>query len=170
MKTIFLISSLLVITFKCFSQNKELIKQADTYAKASVNKDYSTIIKYTYAPFVKMYGGSEKMLSMLKGTMEILASKGILIESVSIGDQEKIYTAGAELHCLIPLKTISKVPNGKQILSTYLLAISADQGRNWTFLNLTGGAITNDTIQKFIPNFNQKMHIPLIEPAQFIKN
>ena len=144
--------------------------QAEAYAKSSVNKDYETVVKYSYGPFISMFGGKEKMVSMIKTTMESLTAKGITIESVTIGEPGKTYNTGTELHCLVPMKTFSKVPGGKQVLSSYLLAISGDKGISWTFLNLTGGGMNNDTITKLIPNFNQELRLPLITPAEFIKD
>src|SRR5690606_21538605 len=107
-----------------------------------------------------MAGGSDALMKVLTATMKTVADQGIQIDSVIFGTAGNIFKAGDEIHCLLPQETIMKFGSDKHIISKgYLLAVSNDNGLNWTFLNLTSG-LTNETITKLLPNFNQELKLP----------
>lgn len=53
------------------------------------------------------------------------------------------------------------------VAKSYLLAISSDQGKTWTFMD--GGNLVDPKMrEKLVPNFPEKLKLPVIEkPQQF---
>ena len=160
----------LALPFISVAQEKEIIRQqALLVAKATKALDFPTIIKYTHPALIKVVGGPDAMLIMIKKGMEALAIQGLSIDSVAIGTPEDIFKAGKELHCLVPEAIVMTVPDGKLISKTYLLAISGDNGTNWTFIEISD-QINNKTITQLLPNFNQDLRIPENTKPVFYKD
>ena len=160
----------LFIPFLSVAQDKNVIKQqALIVAKATVTQDYATIIKYTHPSLIKMMGGSEAMFKLISSSMNKMSKQGIMIDSVVIGTPEEIFKAGSELHCLVPEGLLMTVPNGKLLSKSHLLAISGDNGLNWTFINVSS-QINNKTITQLLPNFNQNLRLPEDTKPVFYKD
>lgn len=74
---------------EAFSKNGKIKHQAQCYVEALKSRVYNTLFKYSYAPFVRLMGGNYKLFQLIKLTIEDLASKGISIDTFSIGDPQK---------------------------------------------------------------------------------
>jgi hypothetical protein len=159
MKLYFKLVLLLLFPAALFGQNTvTLKKQADIVAKAMVNGDCVTVLKYTHPKALQFGGGKQKMLQMMNAGMAQIKAQGFSFQSVTVGEPGKFYKAGTEIHCLIPDNIRIKTPNSSIVTHSNLLAISQDGGKNWTFLDLNKGTIAS--IPKLFPNFNKDLKIP----------
>jgi hypothetical protein len=144
------------------AQDTTVVKQqATVVATAVASGDYKTIVDHTYPRLVAMSGGKEKMVAMVTSAMSQLKTQGITFEGASIGSPGKFYKAGTEIHCLVPETIRLKLPNGHATGHSFLLAISGDGGKKWSFVDLNKGTIS--ALPKIFPNFNPDLKIP--EPA-----
>ncbi|MFD2162304.1 hypothetical protein ACFSJU_07855 [Paradesertivirga mongoliensis] len=161
----------LIAPFVSIAQEKNIIKQQATIvAKATKAQDYATVIKYTHPSLIKMVGGNDAMMKLLTTTMKTVAEQGITIDSVSLGQPGDIFKAGNELHCLLPQDVIMRFGADKKIVAKgYLIAISKDDGINWSFLNLTE-ELNNQTITTLLPNFNQNLKLPTDSKMEVLDN
>ncbi|MEJ6979680.1 hypothetical protein WG906_04415 [Pedobacter sp. P351] len=161
----------LIIPFLSFAQDKnQIMQQALLVAKATKDKDYATVVKYTHPSLIQMIGGNDAMMKLLATTMKTIAEQGISIDSVSLDPPGSNFKAGDEIHCLLPQTVIMKFKTDKKIIAKgYLLAISKDNGLNWSFLNLTE-ELNNQTITKLLPNFNQALKLPTDSKMEVIDN
>ncbi|AYL96890.1 hypothetical protein [Mucilaginibacter celer] len=149
------------------AQNPVVVKQQATIMAQSMTKgDYKTLINYTYPKAVQLVGGKEKMISLITTGMEQMKAAKINFESVTVGDPGKFYKAGKEIHCLLPETLIMSSPKGRIAMHSHLLAVSADGGKNWSFLDLNNSGA--DKVSQLIPNFNPQLKIPATttEPLQ----
>ena len=89
----------------------------------------------------------------------------IATEIVSISEPLQ---AGDELHAIVRAKRILKAPGGRQIQDTFMIAISGDEGRNWTFVD--GPQLTPKHIEALFPDFNEALEFPETVPAVFEKD
>ncbi len=156
---------IVVITFlisgMTYGQNQygdNITKQGNELCKAMVTQDYETLAKYTYPRIVEMMGGKKQMIATVAGGMQQLKSQGIQFKEVSIGEPEKIYTAGKEIHCLVPQTIISDVQGTEDKRTTYLLAISKNKGKRWYFVDATN--LDNTNVKNLLPEFNDDMKLP----------
>jgi len=159
MRTFLKLTLLLLFPFALQAQNTvSLKKQGYIAANAVVSGDYKTVVDYMYPKAVNMSGGKAKMVSVLTQTMSQMKAQGITFEKATLGTPGKFYKAGSEIHCLVPESITMKSPNGTMLISSNLLAISADGGKNWSFLDVNKSTIPK--LSKLFPKFNPALKIP----------
>ncbi|WP_454801915.1 hypothetical protein [Mucilaginibacter phyllosphaerae] len=150
---------LLIAPSATVAQNAALVKkQAQRYATASFNGDYKTVIDLTYHKLVTLSGGREEMQKLITERIESLQKQGIIKFDGSVDAPGKFYKAGTHIHCLVPETVILKMFNGHYISRTYLLAISTDQGKSWSFMDV--GNMPKDVLYKLLPDYNEDLIIP----------
>ncbi len=138
--------------------SKIIKKQAEIMAKLLLEKDFSSFTKFTYPKIVEMLGGKQKMIDILKRNSKEMLSKGIDFKNVTIDEPSRIFNKGKELQCTIPQTIEMKVPNGRLITKSTLIAISTDNGKNWYFVDTSGKNI--QTMKKTLPNLSEELEIP----------
>lgn len=164
----YLTLTLLLLTSHSFGQvdSKKIKEQAELTAKALLQDDYETLIKFTYPKVVEMVGGRDKMISLIKKGKIEMAQQGISFETVIIGEPSKTVNAGNEIHCLIPQTIFMKVPNGKMKSETYLIAVSKDNGNHWFFIDTVN--LTMNNVKSVLNNYNSELKIPAKKQPEFI--
>ena len=138
--------------------NKLIKEQAELTAKALLDDDYETIIRFTYPKVIELVGGRDKMISLIKNGKIEMGKEGISFDKVTIGEPSKTVIAGDEIHCLIPQTVYMKVPKGKLKSETHLLAVSRDNGTNWFFIDAV--SLNKDNIKMVLPNYNFDLILP----------
>lgn len=150
---------LLALPFAVSAQNPNVVeKQAKVVAGALIKGDYHTVVANTYPKAVEMAGGKTKMLQMLSTGLAQMKQQGFSFEKISIGTPGKFYTAGTEIHCLVPETIVMKMKEGRFKGESNLLAVSGDQGKTWAFLDLNNGSIK--ALEQIFPKFNHNLIIP----------
>jgi hypothetical protein len=156
-----------ILPLNLLAQDTAVVKQqANILAQAMIAGDYATIINHTYPKAVQMAGGKQKMISIVNQGMAQMKTQGVIFESATVGSPGKFYKAGAETHCLVPENLTIKLPNAHIISHSYLLAISKDGGKTWSFLDLNNSS--SDKIKQLIPNFNPALQIPKSTTEQIL--
>jgi hypothetical protein len=154
---------LLLLPAAVYAQDPEVVrKQATIVADAVVKGDFETVLNYTYPKALELGGGKRKMLQMMNKGMQQMKTQDISIDSVTLGTPGKFYKAGTEIHCLIPEYLTMKFGTSSMKGTSNLLAISADKGKTWKFLDLNKNTIA--LVPKMFPNFNKDLKLP--EPKQ----
>jgi len=158
---------LVFLTAAAFGQvDSNVIKeQAELTAKALLNDDYETLIRFTYPKVIELVGGRDKMISLIKNGKIEMGKQGISFESVIIGTPSKTVIAGSEIHCLVPQTVYMKVPKGKLKSETQLLAVSRDKS-NWFFIDAVN--LNKDNIKIVLPNYNFELVLPAKNEPIFI--
>lgn len=150
---------LLAVCQTSFSQDKAKIKaEAIISANAFAKGNYAVMADHTYPKMLAMMGGKEAFVKLLSTQMGTMKKQGLSVEKVVIGEPGQIYTAGTELHCLVP-QTVTVKMQGKYVTSTtHLLAVSDDKGKTWTFVDTSNGS--PEKMKQMFPNWNSKLVIP----------
>jgi len=159
---------LALLTTTSFGQvDSNVIKeQAELTAKALLNDDYETIIRFTYPKVIELVGGRDKMISLIKKGKIEMGQEGISFDKVTIGKPSKTVMAGDEIHCLVPQTVYMKVPKGKMKSETHLVAVSRDNGVNWFFIDAV--SLNKDNIKSVLPNYNFDLILPPKKEPIFI--
>ncbi|RFZ81076.1 hypothetical protein DYU05_20160 [Mucilaginibacter terrenus] len=151
------------------AQDNPLVKQqADLFAQATFEGDYQTVIRYTYPRLVALSGGEEKMHQLITDRIETLKKQGALSFEGSVGMPGKFYQAGDELHCLLPEELVMTTSAGKYTGRTWLLGISGNDGKSWTFMDV--GAMPHNVLLKLLPSYNNALVIPPPVKMEFSAN
>jgi hypothetical protein len=155
--------------YKVLAQDhKTLIKQtAQRMADAAVKQDYSTLLSYTYQPFVKAHGGTDSIIAVIKKGGDIMKAKGrvLIIENAEIGapgDEVKIDTM---LYAVVPEKLTLNMNGIVYITTSSLIAISSDEGKQWYFMN-AGSNNDLDDLALLLPNVKRLTIPPATGPVR----
>lgn len=147
-------------------QKMNVKSDGDSMCSYFLYKDFNNFIRFTYPKLLEMYGGKEKLLGILdKGTKEMEASKEAYLK-VEIGEPSTILSVGDELQCTLPQTIELRQATGKAIIKTTLIAISANKGLSWYFIDTHNNNITN--MQGYLPNLSSKLVLPKTEKPEFI--
>lgn len=161
---IFLLSTVFVIStygqVKGASQN--LSEQAGKMGESFVSKNYKTFASYTYPLILRSMGGASKMVEVLNRTTNEMKTKGMSFSNVTFDEPSKIVKKGKELQATIAQHTEIKLPQGKLINTSTLIAVSTDNGVNWTFIDTSNKNI--ETLRKTFPNLDKSITIPPQQP------
>ena len=146
------------------TQKKAIILQGTEMEQALLHKNYATFVDFTYPKVVAIVGGPQKMIALMQ---ESNPSSKIL--NIMIGDPGDIITAGSELQVTVPTRISMEVTGtkktGKLITDSTLIAVSTDQGKNWTFIDTSGKNI--NTLKSVLPNLSTELVIPPMSEPTF---
>ncbi len=143
---------------KNIDYSKTIKEQAELMGQLLIKKDFMSFSKYTYPKIVEMMGGRHKMVEVMEKESKEMLSEGTDFLNVTFGEPSKIITIGTELQCSVPQTIEMKVPNGRLIIKSTLISISIDNGKNWYFIDTSGGDI--QTMKKALPNLSEELIIP----------
>ena len=142
--------------------------QANKMGQAFINGDYKIFSHFTNPDIVKMMGGENRMAQTLAKIASDMNLKGMMFKSITLGDVSKIVKSGNELQCTMSQHTEIKLPSGRAISTSTLIAISTDGGSNWTFVDTSNKDLP--TIKRILPHLSNAIVIPPQEPpVQYIK-
>lgn len=137
----------------------------DRAQQAVVAGDTAAILAGTYPGLIKQVGGPDAMRDMLSKNLAGLEERGMAVlgtEIVSVSDPVQ---AGSEIHAVVRATRTVKAPGGRQIQDTFMIAVSADQGKNWTFVD--GPQLTPQHIDQLFPDFNDALVLPRVKAPVF---
>lgn len=138
-------------------------------ADAFMTSDYKTLVRYTYPKVVQMMGGQKQMTEFLDKSISEMKEQGFSFKSVQIGLTDQRAKAGKEIHALVLQRLVMSVPGGSLTAPSYLLAISADGGKQWHFVDT---APLNDKakLRAIFPQFNPALKIPDKQQPIFVES
>ncbi len=152
----------ILLFVQSFAQVKEApqnIKlQAANMGAAFISGDYKTFANYTFPLVLKSMGGAAKMAAVLTKTTSDMKVKGMSFTNISFDEPSKIIKSGKELQATIAQHTEIKLSQGKLVSTSTLIAISIDNGINWTFIDTSNK--DKATLKKALPNLSNAIIIP----------
>ncbi len=134
--------------------------------EAFLRNDLHTFARYTYPQLVRLMGGEATLIATLEKGLREMRGQGVSFQSVSVGTVRRIVSAGRELHVVLPITIVMRVPGGELHSQAHLLGISADGGRQWTFIDTA--RLTSENIRKVLPNYNSELEIPSKVDPKFV--
>jgi hypothetical protein len=137
---------------------KALIKaQAQEIHDAMSKDDFTKIADLTYPALVKEMGGREKMIAVMEAGIKKMKAGGFGYIPSTVEEPSEIVKGGDELFVIVPYELKMKIPDGTMRQKTYLIGISGDEGKSWTFLS---GTDDRKMRNHFMPKFPQSLKVP----------
>lgn len=163
--------TLLLVSFITFglnaqSQVENMLRDAKSYNKAYLDKDFKKFVDLTVPSIVELAGGAEIMTDVSKEQYNTMVSIGMKFVSISPNKPGKIMLAGDDLHAILPQRVVTKFGDDEYAKTAYYLASSNDDGETWTFVDLE--PYDAESIKIFVPSFTGELDIPEIEYAEII--
>jgi len=140
------------------SRIKLIKKGADSVGAAMVAGNYGVVLDLTYPAILDLMGGREKALGYVEKQINAMKDQGISIVSFTAGDPSEIKPGGSELFAAIPTIMEMKAPQMKITGKSFLLAISQDQGKSWSFAD--GANLTPEIMKAMFPKFPPELKLP----------
>lgn len=138
---------------------KQNIKvQAEKMGAAFIAADYKIFAKFTYPKVLQLMGGEAKMATVLSKSIDAMKARGMSVSAITFSEPTKIIRAGKELQCTVEQHTEISQLNRKAVTTSVLIAISADNGINWTFIDTSNKDMA--TLRKMLPNLSKDINIP----------
>jgi hypothetical protein len=144
-------------------------EKAEEVCKLFLKGDFAKFADLTHPAVVKEAGGRDKIIELLTMKVKDLKDRGIEFVSMKVADPTDAATAGDERYVVVPYALEMKVPDGKATVKTYLLAVSSDKGKTWTFVD--GAGLKDDAMRKkVLPNLPEALKLPKDEKPVFEKD
>ena len=146
--------------------SNRLRRQATEMAESFIKADFATVVNYTYPKVVEMMGGKNKMVGFLKENIEKMKIDGYVFKTLDVGLTSQFLNAGSEIHTIVLQRIVMTVPGGTLTTNSYLLGISGNGGKDWSFID-TAPLHEKSRLISLFPNYNQDLKIPQIEQPIF---
>jgi hypothetical protein len=130
---------------------------------------YAKVIDKTYPGVVKLLGGREQAIQTTETVMKQIADQGFKIKSYTFGEPGELIAGEGNTFVIIPTKLEMTFAQGKVISESYLLGISPDGGKTWTFAD-GAGLETKEARDKSLPKLPEKLKLPEKKDPQVIKD
>lgn len=137
----------------------EIKAKAKVTADALVRGDFNTVAVNTYPKVVRFLGGHKNVISAAAQQMRDLESKGFTVKSVRVGEPNKVEIIGKQIFSIVPMTLSMTVPGGTMLVESFLIAISEDGSKTWSFVD---GTIADDKrmLRQIFPLAAGKLRLP----------
>ncbi|HWG46107.1 MAG TPA: hypothetical protein VN688_25320 [Gemmataceae bacterium] len=142
--------------------------KAEEVLQATLKGDFGKLADLTYPKVVESLGGRDKMIAKLEASSKEMKSKGVTFRSVKVGDVLQLAPSDSHLFALLPMTLEMKIPTGTITVKSFLLGISSDKGKTWTFFN--GDKMDDEKAKKLLPSLPAKLKLPKKEKPVFRKD
>ena len=133
--------------------------EAQKCAQALLTGDYAGVVALTPPRVVSMMGGKDAMVATIRNEMEKDKGTGFGLKDIQFGEPEPGRRVGGSWFVsLVPQRMLMKVPGGRLQGDSYMLGISEDEGKTWSFLSID--AISDDQLAQVFPELKGKVQLP----------
>lgn len=153
---------------KTIDHSVKIRENAETMAQALLKKDYNSFVPFTYPKLIEMMGGKEKMVAQITKEFNQMNADGFDFLNITFGNPSEIITINKELQCTLPQNFEIKIPGGRLISQSTLIAISNNSGKSWYFIDTSGEDI--QIMKKNFSNLSEKLVIPIQNKPIFYKD
>jgi len=144
-------------------------QKAAEVGQALLRGDYARVADLTYPKVVAELGGRDKMIATTDAGMKKMKAQGISFKSYAAKDPGAFLTEGGNTFTVVPTVIEMKISGGVLVSKSFLLGISPDGGKTWTFVD-GSGARSPEAREKTLPKLPAALKVPPEEPSQFIKD
>ena len=135
-----------------------LTENTQDYVDAFVNNEFVKVASLTHPDLVKMNGGEKYVIEDLKTERLSTSREGLIYNSADVKSPLKILEHNGELQAVVPVEYTMQLVEKEYTNKTYILAISKDEGKTYTFVNLM--QFDDDSLGEFIGNLSPEITIP----------
>ncbi len=143
-------------------------RKAEEAAQATIKGEYGKLADLTHPKVVEEMGGRERMIGVMKTGLKEMEAKGFEFRSAKVGETAQVVADGDTMYAVVPLDLEMKAPGGYLAVKSFLLGVSPDKGKSWTFIN--GDKAHDATVKKFLPNLPAELKLPKKEQPVFHKD
>ena len=125
---------------------------------------YGKLVDLMYPKVVSLGGGRDKIIDFLKRGADEMSQQGYKFGNADMGPASEPVAGGDKLFSVVPQTIRMTGPNVKVEQTSYLLAISSDKGKTWTFVD--GAGVKPDVIKQLFPELPASLVLPEPTPPK----
>jgi len=130
--------------------------QVEILVKATAESQFDKVLAMLHAEVIKDVGGKEKALELMKAAMDTLKSQGLTLKVTEVG-KPSLAKAGKSFYAIVPYTTEITGKDSEVVVKTFLVGVSSDDGKTWTFIN---GNVGEAKLRKFLPELPKEPRLP----------
>ncbi len=153
--------TLLICSLYSQAQLEEIKASSDSVVASLIRGDFEAYVEKIYPLVVEMAGGKEVFIKLTKASADAWQAAGFTTIYMNFKNVLPTVKAGDEIHTIVTYECEYLIGKNTFGGNLYLLAISKDKGRVWSFLNLE--SYDSVAIKDFITNYNDELPFPVIE-------
>lgn len=133
-------------------------RNAQDIMSAYTGGQYARFADLTHRKLLELAGGREKIISKMKADNEKMQATGWAYGATTVGDPKQFAWMEKELVAIIPYSIEYVSPNRKKKDESYLIGVSSDRGKSWTFVE--GRRINRENVKDLLPKFPEGINLP----------
>ena len=138
-------------------------RDATAMGEAFLRGDLERFASYTDPGLLKMFGGKQKLIATIEAGLPKMAAGGISLKSTEIGEVTQFVEAEGQLQATLPRDQLMTMPGGEVHLLGYLIGVSRDGGKTWTFMDAE--KVTPENVRMVLPTYDPRLKLPgRVEP------
>jgi Sel1 repeat len=148
------------------SRTKRIRALAAESNAALISGNYARVADFPYAKVIEMMGGRDKMIETTRQTVEDMKDHGVTIIGIEVSEPERVVAAKDKLFAVVPQVVRMVGPKKTARATGFLIAVSEDAGKNWSFID-GAGLQDRESLAQLIPDFPAELSLPKKEPPVF---
>lgn len=150
-------------------QHQSAIKQAAMeMGNALVKKDGDRFLSYMHPSMIRLAGGKSQLRVMADSAFKVVEQIGGKVSRISFGNPSQVLQYRNTLQAVVSQQMLVTTLLGNAELSSSLIAISADKGKTWTFIDTNLFNVSQ--IKSAMPDISPELVIPKSAPPKFMLN
>ena len=146
---------------------KKVVKgKVEELNKALLKEEFGKVVDLTYPKVVKMMGGREKMISVMRAGFKDRKARGFTLRSFKVDTPSELVAAGPDLFVVVPFLLEIKAPGGRILQKGFVIGVSSNRGKSWTFVTADQDV---KQLKKILPNLPEQLKLPKREKPVFEK-
>jgi hypothetical protein len=130
--------------------------QADKMISAIISNDFETFADFMYPKLIELLGGRDKFIDFTRNEMGRTETAGVSILDYKVKKPIQVLRLKNQIFAVLPTNIKMKMSDREIFMAGSMVAISDDNGKNWTFIRVE----TKEAVRPLIPNVIDKLRIP----------
>lgn len=136
-----------------------IAKEAEQYAAALEDGDWEELLKLTNEEIIETNGGSRTMVAQSEAFEAEMQQRGFTLKKVELAEPREVLESGEYLMSVVPMRLTFDGPLGKLYSESGILAVSADDGQTWSFIDLAQVQVAQ--LAEIFPELNPGLEFPV---------
>lgn len=138
---------------------EQLRAQVEEYSRAFMDGKYERMADFMYPKAVELAGGREKMIEIVRKGMDEMKTEGYVALSYGLtAGPTQVLREGRQLYVVLPTKFRMNTPAGVQVAESFMIGVSADDGKNWQLFG--SGSLDAKMLKLVLPEVADKLKLP----------
>ena len=137
-RRIFISTLVCMVAFQLRAEDaatEQIKKKAEACATAMQKGEFEKVAELTHPKVIEILGGKKKAAETMASVMDEMETQGLSIADYTVGSVSEIVTDNDNQFAIVRTTMKMNCPKGILTQNSFLVAISSDKGKSWTFVD-----------------------------------